>query len=83
MSIKIFRRGSGYTPITIPVLSRLVIIKLGIDNFLDVEKIIYQFSHELCHFIYYCLYGLREIAENKLFVPLHKCEKRSIKIDVS
>lgn len=27
--------------------------------------------------------AIREIAENKLFVPLHKCEKRSIKIDVS
>lgn len=66
MSIKIFRRGSGYTPITIPVLSRLVIIKLGIDNFLDVEKIIYQFSHELCHFIYYCLYGLnKQFADEK------------------
>lgn len=58
--------GSGYTPITIPVLSRLVIIKLRIDNFLDVEEIIYQFSHELCHFIYYCLYGVdKKLADEK------------------
>lgn len=50
--------GSGYTPITIPVLRKFVIIKLGIENFIDDERIIYQFSHELCHFIYYCLYGI-------------------------
>ena len=58
--------GSGYTPITIPVLSRLVIIKLGIDDFVNDEKIIFQFSHELCHFIYFCLYGIdKELADEK------------------
>ena len=58
--------GSGYTPITIPVLSRLVIIKLRIDNFVNDEKIIFQFSHELCHFIYFCLYGIdKELADEK------------------
>lgn len=59
-------RGSGHTPITIPVLRRFVIIKLGIEEFADVERIIYQFSHELCHFIYYCLYGIdKELADEK------------------
>ena len=59
-------RGSGNTPITIPVLRRFVIIKLGIEEFTDVERIIYQFSHELCHFIYYCLYGIdKELADEK------------------
>ena len=58
--------GSGYTPITIPVLRKFVIIKLRIENFVDVERIIYQFSHELCHFIYYCLYGIdKKLADEK------------------
>ena len=58
--------GGGYTPITIPVLRKFIIIKLGIENFTDVERIIYQFSHELCHFIYYCLYGIdKKLADEK------------------
>ena len=44
----------------------MVIIKLGIDDFVNDEKIIFQFSHELCHFIYFCLYGIdKELADEK------------------
>ena len=51
---------SGNTPITTPVLGKFLCIKLGIINFLWTEKIIFQFSHELCHYIFYSLQGLNK-----------------------
>lgn len=51
---------SGYTPITTVVLKKYIIIKLGIEDFSDVEKIIYQFSHELCHYVFYSIKGLNK-----------------------
>lgn len=49
---------SGYTPITTKILGKYIHIKLGIDNFADAEKIVYQFSHELCHCVFYSLLGI-------------------------
>ena len=50
--------GSGYTPIIDVVLRSFVSIKLCIGNFSDTEEIIYQFAHEMCHFVYRCLIGI-------------------------
>ncbi len=49
-------RDSGYTPICTPVLKKIVIIKLGISPTDGVEKIAYQFAHELTHVVFraYC-----------------------------
>ena len=51
---------SGYTPITTPVFGKYLCIKLGILNFLCTEQIIFQFSHELCHFVFYSLQGFNK-----------------------
>lgn len=48
---------SGYTPITTPILKKYIIIKLNIEDFSRDQKIVYQFSHELCHYVFYALKG--------------------------
>ena len=57
---------SGYTPITTPVLGQYLCIKLGIKNFLDTSKIVFQFAHELCHYVFYSLLGLDKSFANDL-----------------
>lgn len=49
---------SGQTPIITPILGKYLCIKLDIDNFLKTEQIIFQFAHELCHYVFYSLKGL-------------------------
>lgn len=56
---------SGYTPIITPVLEKYLIIKLGIDDFKDEERIVYQFSHELCHYVFFSLLGINKDLNNK------------------
>lgn len=51
---------SGNTPITTPVLGKFLCIKLGIIDFLWTGKIIFQISHELCHYVFYSLQGLNK-----------------------
>ena len=51
-------RDSGYTPVTISVLKKYVIIKLGITSDYSEESIAYQFAHELMHFVFHAKYGL-------------------------
>lgn len=51
-------RDSGYTPVTITVLNKYVIIKLRIDSSCDAAEIAYQFVHELMHFVCRVKYGL-------------------------
>ena len=42
------------------------LIKLGIDKFSNKEQIVYQFAHELCHYVFYALKGLdKKIADNE------------------
>ena len=54
---------SGYTPIITPVLRKYLIIKLNIEDFSKEQQIVYQFSHELCHYVFYVLKGInKEIA---------------------
>lgn len=53
--------GSGHTPITIPVLGKYIIIKLGIVPMSTEGFTAFQFSHELMHCIYYAKYGLDKI----------------------
>ena len=48
----------GYTPIITPVLKQILVIKLGIDDFGNFAKIVYQLSHELCHYIFYSIEGI-------------------------
>ena len=58
--------GSGYTPVMTPVWSKYIIIKLGIDDFSNKEQIIWQLSHELCHYVVSTLAGItRKIDETK------------------
>ena len=57
---------SGYTPIITPVLGKYLCIKLGISNFLWTDQIIYQFSHELCHYVFYAIQGIdKPFADEK------------------
>lgn len=63
--------GSGYTPITIPVLNQFIIIKLNICGNRDFNvneiynsRTIYQFSHELGHFFFYCMAGIKKSLAN-------------------
>lgn len=51
---------SGYTPITTVILKKYIIIKLGIKNFANVEQTIYQFAHELCHFVLHSITNLNK-----------------------
>lgn len=50
--------GSGYTPIITPIFRKYLCIKLGLPNFWDTERIIFQFAHELCHYVFYSLQGI-------------------------
>lgn len=49
---------TGHTPIITPILGKYLIIKLGIEDFSNIEEIVYQFSHELCHYIVYSIKGI-------------------------
>lgn len=53
-------QSSGDTPITTVLLKNSITIKLGIEDFSNKEQIAYQFSHELCHCIFYSLKGLNK-----------------------
>lgn len=52
--------GSGHTPIITPIFGKYLCIKLGISDFIYTEQIVYQFSHELCHYVFYSLKGLNK-----------------------
>ena len=57
---------TGYTPMAIPVLQKYIIIKLGLNNFEDSARTIYQFSHELCHYVFYSIKGIdKPLADAK------------------
>lgn len=49
---------SGHTPIITPIFGKYLCIKLNIDNFLKSEQIIFQFAHELCHYVFFAIKGL-------------------------
>ena len=49
---------SGYTPISTPVLGKIVIIKLGIKPTDHEAKIAYQFAHELTHVVFRAYWGI-------------------------
>ena len=51
---------TGHAPMIIPVLQKYLFIKLHIKNFSDYEKIAYQFSHELCHYVFYSIIGINK-----------------------
>lgn len=57
--------GSGYTPITTVILKKYITIKLGINNFKNEEQTVYQFSHELCHYVFYSLKGINKEKANR------------------
>lgn len=52
--------GSGHTPIITPVLNKILMIKLGICANSNLGQIVYQFSHELTHAIFFYYYGLNK-----------------------
>lgn len=57
---------TGHTPIITPVLGKFLIIKLGILDFSNYACTIYQFAHELCHYVFYSLSGLdKKQADDK------------------
>lgn len=51
-------QGSGDTPIITPILRKYLIIKLNIRENDTQGRIIYQFSHEFTHYMFYIKYGL-------------------------
>jgi hypothetical protein len=56
----------GRVPITIPVLSEYILIKLGVADFQNRAEIIFQLSHELCHCFFYAKLSLnKSIADEK------------------
>lgn len=58
--------GSGYTPITIPVLDKYIIIKLNIGKQNFPDTIAFQFGHELMHYVFYVRKGIgKELADEK------------------
>lgn len=57
---------SGYTPITTVILNKYIIIKLGICDFSNTEQIVYQFAHELCHYVFYSLKVLNKEKANMI-----------------
>lgn len=60
------KSNTGHVPIITPVLNKILIIKLGVEDFLNSSKIIFQFSHEYVHYIFYSLLGLdKKIADNR------------------
>lgn len=50
--------GSGYTPIITKILNKYLVIKLNIKKGDSSGKIIFQFAHELMHYVYYAKKGL-------------------------
>lgn len=58
-------KDSGYTPNITIVLNKFVIIKLNICSSSSRTKIIFQFSHELTHLIFYAYHGF-DISNNEL-----------------
>lgn len=56
---------SGYTPIITPVFRKYLIIKLGITDFSKSEQIVFQFAHELCHYVFYSMLGLNKDFANR------------------
>ena len=59
-------RDSGYTPVCTPIFKKYVIIKLAITSVDEPDKIIFQFSHELMHYVYFEKYGLEKVkADDK------------------
>lgn len=48
----------GYSPHIKPLFDKVMFIRLGIDDFGNSVKTVYQFSHELCHFVFYSHYGI-------------------------
>lgn len=55
-------QGSGHTPTMNTVLGKYLMIKLGIRDFSNKEQIVFQFAHELCHYVFSSLQGI-EITE--------------------
>ena len=49
---------SGYVPIITIILSKYIIIKLGIYENDSKGKIALQFAHELTHYVFYSYFGL-------------------------
>lgn len=56
--------GGGYTPSSFPVLDSFVEIKLKIADFTRVEQTTYQCAHEMTHFTYRCLLGIKKKQAN-------------------
>lgn len=57
-------KDSGYTPTSYVGLDSFVCIKLKISDFTRREQITYQFAHEMTHFAYRCMIGLRKNQAN-------------------
>ncbi len=57
--------GSGHTPIITPILGKYLIIKTRVKDGNYQGQIIFQFSHELTHLVFYSHLGLqKEKADN-------------------
>lgn len=61
---------SGYVPFITIILSKYIIIKLGIYENDSKGKIALQFAHELTHYVFYSYFGLNK--------PVANCEEETI-----
>jgi len=77
---------SGYTPITTPILGKYLCIKLGVMSFLNTPVIIFQFAHELCHYVFYSLLGLdkpfADEREESICVAMSLCVLKDFGVDI-
>ena len=78
---------SGHTPIITPILGKYLCIKLNIDNFLDSQRIVFQFSHELCHYVFYAIKGLdkpfADEYEESICTAMSLCALKSFSADLT
>lgn len=77
---------SGHTPIITPILGKYLCIKLGIKNFADTQEIIFQFSHELCHYVFYSLLGMDrpfpDEKEESICTAMSLCVLKDFGVDI-
>lgn len=77
---------SGHTPIITPILGKYLCIKLNIANFLNTEQIIFQFAHELCHYVFYSLKGLdkpfADVNEESISTAMSLCILKDFGVDI-
>lgn len=53
-------KNSGYAPVITRLLRKHLTIKLGVEDFSNKEEIVFEISHEMCHYVFYSLKSLEK-----------------------